>query len=162
MNTFVDSIACAVIRQPSISRCGTRNMISRSLNVPGSDSSALTTRYVGRPVSFARKLAFLPIGNPAPPRPRMFAARISSSTADGSIPRARSSWSYPPASRYAPIRVRSASCAPSRTISLIGTAKLLHDRWDVLGLHGLAVAVVDRDDGAPAAATGALDRAERD
>ena len=39
-----DSIACAVIRQPSSSLCGTLNMISRSLNVPGSDSSAFTTR----------------------------------------------------------------------------------------------------------------------
>ncbi len=88
MKTFVEPIACAVIRQPSISRWGTRNMISRSLNVPGSDSSALTTRYVGLPVPFARKLAFLPIGKPAPPRPRTFAPRISSSTADGSSPRA--------------------------------------------------------------------------
>ena len=38
------STACAMIRQPSISRCGTRDMISRSLKLPGSDSSALTTR----------------------------------------------------------------------------------------------------------------------
>src|SRR5918995_108999 len=40
MKTFVDSIACAAIRQPSSSRCGARSMISRSLNVPGSRSSA--------------------------------------------------------------------------------------------------------------------------
>ncbi len=88
MKTFFDSIPCAVIRQPSIRRCGTRNMSSRSLNVPGSDSSALTTRYVGRPVPLARKDAFLPIGKPAPPRPRMFDARISSITSPGSMPRA--------------------------------------------------------------------------
>src|SRR5919106_947987 len=81
MNTCTHSIACAVMRQPSISRCGTLNMISRSLNVPGSDSSALTTRYVGLPVPFARNDAFFPIGKPAPPRPRTFAARSSSRSA---------------------------------------------------------------------------------
>ena len=37
-------IAKEAIRQPSISRCGSWRMISRSLQVPGSDSSALTTR----------------------------------------------------------------------------------------------------------------------
>src|ERR671935_286267 len=57
MKTFSDSIACAVQRQPSRRRCGTRVMSSRSLKVPGSDSSALTTRYVGLPVPFARKRA---------------------------------------------------------------------------------------------------------
>src|ERR1043166_2885190 len=41
MKTFCDSIACAVTRQPSISRGGLRSMISRSLNVPRSDSSAV-------------------------------------------------------------------------------------------------------------------------
>ncbi len=44
MKTLFDWIACAAMRQPSISRCGTRRMISRSLNVPGSDSSAFTVR----------------------------------------------------------------------------------------------------------------------
>src|SRR3990172_3471364 len=34
-------MANAVIRQPSIRRCGTVNMISRSLKVPGSDSLAV-------------------------------------------------------------------------------------------------------------------------
>ncbi len=58
-------------------------MMSRSLNVPGSDSSALTHRYVGLPVPFARKLAFRPIGNPAPPRPRRFEARSCSITCSG-------------------------------------------------------------------------------
>ena len=33
---------------PSISACGFRSMISRSLKVPGSDSSAFTHRYAGR------------------------------------------------------------------------------------------------------------------
>lgn len=37
------------IRQPSTSLCGSWRMISRSLHVPGSDSSPFTTRYEGRP-----------------------------------------------------------------------------------------------------------------
>src|ERR687884_441476 len=70
MKTCCEPIARAVIRQPSISRCGTRRMISPSLNVPGSDSSALTVRYVGLPLSAGMKLAFLPMAKKAPPRPR--------------------------------------------------------------------------------------------
>ena len=37
-------IACAAIAVPSMSACGVHRMISRSLNVPGSDSSAFTQR----------------------------------------------------------------------------------------------------------------------
>ena len=43
MNTFLEPIACAEIRHPSMKRWGTRCMISRSLNEPGSDSSAFAT-----------------------------------------------------------------------------------------------------------------------
>ena len=41
-------IARPATRQPSTSLCGSPRMISRSLHVPGSPSSALTTRYRGR------------------------------------------------------------------------------------------------------------------
>ena len=41
-----------------------------SLQVPGSDSSALTTRYFGFGLSCGMKPHFMPVGKPAPPRPR--------------------------------------------------------------------------------------------
>src|SRR5947199_6933877 len=158
MKTCCDRIACAMIRQPSSRRCGTRSMISRSLNVPGSDSSAFTVRYVGLPLSAGMKLAFFPVAKNAPPRPRRLAAFSSSITHPGSCARAFASASKPPISRYSASLVRSCSSAPSRTTSgLSGTAQLLHDRWNVLGLYGLAVIVVDRDDRRPAAAAEALD-----
>src|SRR5919201_5029479 len=162
MKTCCDPIAWAVIRQPSSSRCGTRCMISRSLKVPGSDSSALTTRYVGLPVPLARKLAFRPIGNPAPPRPRMFAARSSSTIFCGSVLRAFASILYPPALRYAASFVRSRFSAPANSSGLTGIAHLGDDPGHVLWPHRLAIAMVDRDDGRPAAAARALHRAQRD
>ena len=55
---------------PSIRLCGFFSISSRSLNVPGSLSSALQTRYFGRSVPFGTKLHLSPVGKPAPPRPR--------------------------------------------------------------------------------------------
>jgi hypothetical protein len=40
------------------------------LNVPGSLSSALHAMYFGFGVSFRTNCHFMPVGNPAPPRPR--------------------------------------------------------------------------------------------
>src|SRR2546421_4823129 len=161
MKTCCDRIACAMIRQPSSSRCGTRSMISRSLNVPGSDSSAFTVRYVGLPLSAGMKLAFFPVAKNAPPRPRRLAVFSSSITHCGSCARALASASKPPTARYSASFVRSWSSAPPRTTSgWSGTAELLHDRRDVAGLHRPAVIVVDCDDRRPAAAAEALDGAE--
>ena len=70
MKTLLERIARAPIRQPSISRCGLRPMSSRSLNAPGSDSSAFTTRYDGRAPLRSTSDALRPVGKPAPPRPR--------------------------------------------------------------------------------------------
>ena len=88
MKTSVDSIACAAMRQPSISRCGTRAITSRSLKAPGSDSSALTTRYFGFGLLRSMSDALRPIGKPAPPRPRSVAFSSSAISASGVIARA--------------------------------------------------------------------------
>ena len=73
---------------PSMSMCGFFCMISRSLKVPGSDSSALQHRYfcIG---PAGRNDAFLPISKPAPPRPRRCEACSSCSTSWGDIDSAR-------------------------------------------------------------------------
>ena len=62
--------AQVVITIPSISMWGLFCISSRSLKVPGSDSSALHTRYLSMS-PWGRNEAFRPIGKPAPPRPRM-------------------------------------------------------------------------------------------
>src|SRR3954447_11340620 len=161
MKTSWDSIACAVIRQPSISRCGTRAITSRSLNAPGSDSSAFTTRYFGLGLSRAISEALRPIGKPASPRPRSVAAcssSISSSELSSSV---LTDCSWPPIARYSSSFVRSCMSAPASSTSLIAT-DVLHDRRHVLGLDELPVAVVDRDHRRVAAAAEALDRPEGD
>src|SRR6266571_698012 len=162
MKTCLAPIACAAIRQPSMNRCGTRRISSRSLNAPGSDSSALATTYVGLPATSGgwTRLSLRPIGKPAPPRPRNVAVEISSITASRVIPRAFVSAPYPPAARYSASCVRSRSSAPARTSSL--AIELLHDPRHVLGLRRLAVAVIHDDDRRVAATAGALDRPQRD
>src|SRR5919106_559005 len=55
---------------PSTSVCGLAIISGMSLQVPGSDSSALTTRYFGLGLSCGMKPHFMPVGKPAPPRPR--------------------------------------------------------------------------------------------
>jgi len=84
MNALFAPAAIAPITIPSISRCGFFCISRRSLNVPGSDSSALQQRYLSI-VPLGMKLAFLPIENPAPPRPLSPDSSSSCSTSSGSI-----------------------------------------------------------------------------
>jgi hypothetical protein len=88
MKTSFDSTACAAIKQPSSNRCGTRAITSRSLNAPGSDSSALTTRYFAFGLARSIREALRPIGKPAPPRPRRLAACNSAISSSEVIARA--------------------------------------------------------------------------
>ncbi len=84
MNERLAPMQYAPMMIPSISRWGFFCISSRSLKVPGSDSSALQTRYLSI-VPLGMKDILRPIAKPAPPRPRTPEASISSRTAPGSI-----------------------------------------------------------------------------
>ena len=84
MNALLAPAASAPMMQPSTSRCGFFCISRRSLNVPGSDSSALQHRYLFI-VPLGMNEAFLPIEKPAPPRPRRPEPSSSSSTDSGVI-----------------------------------------------------------------------------
>src|SRR5271170_386023 len=54
---------------PSITECGSCSKISRSLQVPGSLSSPLHNTYFGFADCLGTNDHFIPVENPAPPRP---------------------------------------------------------------------------------------------
>src|SRR4029079_1023623 len=164
MKTCCDSIPCAAMRQPSRKRNGTRSMISRSLNVPGSASSALTTRWCGfgRWSGFGTNDHLRPVGKKAPPRPRSPDASSSAITSSGDSARALRSAVKPPAFSYSPMsRTERPSVVPAKTMLGCSATELLDDPGDVLRLHAQPVPVVDGDHRCPAAAPEALDRPER-
>src|SRR5581483_8589112 len=165
MKTKRDWMACAAMRHPSTRRCGTRSMISRSLNVPGSDSSALTVMYTGFAIlsGVGMKLALRPVGKNAPPRPRRFDSIRSEMTSCGGIARAFASCAYPPTAWYDVMSRSGCSTAPPRASAgsaLAAIAQLLHDRWNVVRRDRLLVPVVDRDRGRRRARAETLDGAQ--
>ncbi len=84
MKPLLAPAATAPMMQPSTSRCGFFCINRRSLKAPGSDSSALQQRYLSI-APLGRKLAFLPIEKPAPPRPRRPDSSSSCNTVSGDI-----------------------------------------------------------------------------
>ena len=68
---------------PSITLCGSPSSTLRSMNAPGSPSSALQTTYFRSPAASRVNFHFRQVGKPAPPRPRSPEARIVSITASG-------------------------------------------------------------------------------
>ena len=93
MNAVCARIAKELMITPSTSTWGLAIISGMSLQVPGSDSSALTTRYLGFPppgvsASCGMKDHFMPVGKPAPPRPRRPESFTAVTIASGAIPSA--------------------------------------------------------------------------
>jgi hypothetical protein len=73
---------------PSTSACGSFIISGRSRQVPGSPSSALTTTYFGFGLSCGMNCHFIPVGKPAPPRPRRLDSLTRVISSSGCMPRA--------------------------------------------------------------------------
>ena len=71
---------------PSMSECGSDSITARSMNAPGSPSSALQMRYFSSPFALRAAFHLNQVGKPAPPRPARPDTLISSITASGVIP----------------------------------------------------------------------------
>ena len=80
----------------SMTAYGSPSSRTRSLNVPGSDSSALHTTYLGVAGWAATAAHLRPVGKAAPPRPMSLDAVTSAMTASGPISSARRSAAISP------------------------------------------------------------------
>src|ERR1700742_2772916 len=101
---FAPSARPAIIT-PSITECGWGSKISRSLQVPGAASAPLHKIYFGLADPFGTNAHFMPVGNPAPPRPRRFEAFISLMMPSGPSSMHLRTEAYPSSSRYLSIEV---------------------------------------------------------
>ena len=85
MNPFFAPMAREAITIPSSTAWGSPSNSARSMNAPGSPSSALQTRYFSSPAAEWAISHFTPVGNPAPPRPRSPERLTVSMTSSGDI-----------------------------------------------------------------------------
>ena len=69
----------------SITLCGSPSRTLRSMNAPGSPSSALHSTYFTSPFALRVNSHFMPVEKPAPPRPRRPDFFTSSITCSGVI-----------------------------------------------------------------------------
>ena len=84
---------------PSIRWNGSPSISMRSAKVPESPSSALQTTYLRAPIASATVFHLMPVGKPAPPRPRSPDFSTASIVASGPMSRARARPFKPPVAR---------------------------------------------------------------
>src|SRR5262245_20737525 len=100
MNAALALIAYDAMMTPSTSVCGEAIISGMSLQVPGSDSSAFTTRYICFGLSCGMNDHFSPVGKPAPLRPRRPESLTWVMISSGDIRNALASAWYPPDASY--------------------------------------------------------------
>ena len=86
---------------PSSTRCGSPSITARSMNAPGSPSSALQTMYFWSAGCLSAIFHFVPVGKPPPPRPRSPARSTMSHNSLGVTSRSTFERpAYPPRATY--------------------------------------------------------------